>query len=398
MKKSGYYSSGEFARMAHVTLRTIRYYDKQDILKPSLVAESGARFYTDADFARLQQILLLKYLGFSLEDIRQMTIDDSNYHFMLNSLHIQLKLVKDRIEQMQLVEKAIQDTAEVIQKEHNIDWSQMLNLIHLTSMENSLKNQYQNASNISARINLHSLYSQNPQGWFPWICQQCRIEPGMEILEIGCGDGTLWKDNLSGLPDHVHIILSDISEGMLRDARRAIGPKDSRFSFDAFDCHNLPFEDNSLDLVIANHVLFYCEDIPKVCREVQRVLKPGGRFLCSAYSSRHMEEVSQLVHEFDERIFLSADRLYEKFGRENGTDILKTFFSDISWKLYEDSLLIPEPEPLISYILSCHGNQYQYISEHYTDFRSFVKKKTTGGFYITKEAGVFICTPKKAIY
>ena len=43
-KKDGYYSSGEFARMAHVTLRTVRYYDKQDILKPSLVTESGARF------------------------------------------------------------------------------------------------------------------------------------------------------------------------------------------------------------------------------------------------------------------------------------------------------------------------------------------------------------------
>ena len=47
MKKDGYYSSGEFARMAHVTLRTIRYYDKQNILKPSYVTESGARFYTD---------------------------------------------------------------------------------------------------------------------------------------------------------------------------------------------------------------------------------------------------------------------------------------------------------------------------------------------------------------
>lgn len=64
MKKAGYYSSGEFARMAGVTLRTIRYYDKQDILKPSFISEAGARFYTDKDFARLQQILLLKYLGF----------------------------------------------------------------------------------------------------------------------------------------------------------------------------------------------------------------------------------------------------------------------------------------------------------------------------------------------
>ena len=135
MKKLDYYSSGEFARMAHVTLRTIRYYDKQNILKPSYVSDSGARFYTDEDFARLQQILLLKYLGFTLDDIREMTIDDADYHFMLNSLNIQLKLVRDKIEQMQLVEKAIQDTSELIQKEHTIDWSQMLNLIHLTGME-----------------------------------------------------------------------------------------------------------------------------------------------------------------------------------------------------------------------------------------------------------------------
>ena len=76
MKKDGYYSSGQFARMAGVTLRTIRYYDQHDILKPSLVTEAGARFYTDGDFARLQQILLLKYLGFSLEDIQEMTIED----------------------------------------------------------------------------------------------------------------------------------------------------------------------------------------------------------------------------------------------------------------------------------------------------------------------------------
>lgn len=64
-----------------------------------------------------------------------MTIGDSDYHFMLNSLNIQLRLVRDRIEQMQLVEKAIQDTAQVIQEQHTIDWSQMLNLIHLTGME-----------------------------------------------------------------------------------------------------------------------------------------------------------------------------------------------------------------------------------------------------------------------
>ena len=391
MKKDGYYSSGEFARMAHVTLRTVRYYDKQDILKPSLVTESGARFYTDEDFARLQQILLLKYLGFSLDDIREMTIGDSDYHFMLNSLNIQLRLVRDRIEQMQLVEKAIQDTAQAIQEQHTIDWSQMLNLIHLIGMEKSLKNQYQNATNISSRINLHSLYSQNKQGWFPWIFQQCHIKPRLRILELGCGDGTLWTDNLALIPEDISITLSDISSGMLRDARRAIGSSDTRFAFRAFDCKKIPYKDESFDLVIANHVLFYCDDIPAVLKEICRVLSPEGHFLCSAYGKAHMQEVSQLVEDFDDRIVLSADKLYERFGRENGRKILEPFFPDAKWLSYEDFLLVQDAEPLISYVLSCHGNQNQYILDHYKEFRAFATKKTAKGFRITKDAGVFLC-------
>lgn len=84
MHLPGYYSSGQFARMAGVSVRTIRFYDKQNILKPSYVSPSGARFYTDSDLARLQQILLFKYLGFSLDDIREMTIGDTDYHFLKN--------------------------------------------------------------------------------------------------------------------------------------------------------------------------------------------------------------------------------------------------------------------------------------------------------------------------
>ena len=391
MKKDGYYSSGQFARMAGVTLRTIRYYDQHDILKPSLVSESGARFYTDTDFARLQQILLLKYLGFSLEDIREMTIEDPDSHFMLNALNVQLKLVQDRIEQTQLVEKTLKDTAQAISEEHTVDWSRMLDLIHLTVMEKSLKNQYQNASNISSRINLHSLYSVNQEGWFPWICQQCQIHEGMNILELGCGDGALWTQNLSKLPANIHITLSDISEGMLRDARRAIGGEDPRFSFKAFDCHSIPPRIGTFDLVIANHVLFYCDDIPAVLKEVCRVLSPGGHFLCSAYGKAHMQEVSQLVEDFDDRIVLSADKLYERFGRENGRKILDPFFPDAKWHSYEDFLLVQDAEPLISYVLSCHGNQNQYILDHYKEFRAFATKKTAKGFRITKDAGVFLC-------
>lgn len=375
--------------MAQVTLRTIRYYDKHNILKPSFVTEAGARFYSDADFAKLQQILLLKRLGFSLEDIRQMTLETGGRERMLRSLELQKRLVQERIEQMQLVEKAIEDTTEALRTGDTMDWSRMLDLIHLTGMEKSLKNQYRNASNISARIHLHSCYAQNQQGWFPWIFEQCRLQPGMQILELGCGDGELWTESRERLPEEVSVVLSDISEGMLRDAMRSLAG-DPRFCSQAFDCHRIPFEDDRFDLVIANHVLFYCSDLQQVCREVRRVLKPGGMFLCSTYGHQHMQEISRLVQSYDERIVLAADNLYEIFGRENGEEILGTCFSEVEWRRYEDFLNVTDAEPLISYILSCHGNQNQYLVDRYQDFHSFVKQQIGDGFHITKDAGIFL--------
>ena len=138
-------------------------------------------------------------------------------------------------------------------------------------------------------------------------------------------------------------------------------------------------------------MLFYCQNITQVLKEVTRVLKPGGVFICSTYGQSHMQEVSQLVQSFDERIVLSAEKLFEKFGRENGADILSACFSEIEWKSYPDKLYVPDTEPLISYILSCHGNQNQYILDRYKEFRSFVSSKTKNGFTITKDAGIFLC-------
>ena len=86
-----YYTSGEFAEKAHVSIRTIRYYDQKNLLKPAVRTKGGARRYTDQDFAKLQQILLLKYLGFSLSDIREMTIGSGDAQFLLNSLQIQVQ-------------------------------------------------------------------------------------------------------------------------------------------------------------------------------------------------------------------------------------------------------------------------------------------------------------------
>ncbi len=391
MHKEGFYSAGEFMKLAHITKKTIRYYDEHNVLKPSFVdPDSHARFYTEADLAKLQQILLLKFLGFSLADIKIMTVTHTDTRLIEESLHLQKKLVEERIDQLSLVAETITATAEQLHSNQNVDWSQSLALLNQLGIEKSLKSQYNNSSNISARINLHALYSSNKQGWFPWIYEQSSLRPGMNVLELGCGDGSFWSENMTRLPKDIRIVLSDLSDGMLHDAKRTIGSPDTRFSYQAFDCLTIPFKNESFDLIIANHLLFYCEDIPAVIKEVARVLKKSGVFLCSTYSSDHMKEIRELVSLFDDRIVLSGNKLYEKFGKENGSPMLHTSFSSVTWHAYEDNLLIPSADALISYILSCHGNQNQYIIDRYSDFKQLVQKHTERGFRVTKDAGIFI--------
>lgn len=384
-----YYTSGEFAKKAHVSIRTIRYYDQKNLLKPAVRTSGGARRYTEQDLVKLQQILLLKYLGFSLEEIREMTIGSGDTQLLINSLQIQKRLAEERLEEMKNVINAIDSTRDALEDNQQVDWSKMLDLIHLTSMNQSLSVQYKNATNISARIRLHSDYSTNKEGWFPWLYSNLHLKPGMKILELGAGNGALWSQNIDKVPEDVTIILSDISEGILADAKKEISYH-PQFQYTVFDAEKIPFADETFDIVIANHMLFYCDDISQTLSEVSRVLKSEGRFICSTYSKKHMHEITDLVQGFNSNIVLSSTNLYERFGLDNGQKILESYFKNISCHKYQDSIEISEAIPIISYILSCHGNQNSILLDNYQDFKQYVDDKVQDGFHISKDVGYFI--------
>ena len=70
------YTAGEIAKIAGVSLRTIRFYDVKGLLKPVSYSDAGYRYYNQESLIILQRILMLKYLGFSLQQIEAMIQDD----------------------------------------------------------------------------------------------------------------------------------------------------------------------------------------------------------------------------------------------------------------------------------------------------------------------------------
>lgn len=389
----GYYTSGEFAKKARVTIRTIRFYDKQGILKPSKVNAAGYRLYTDEDFGRLQKILSLKYLGFSLEEIMALTINDDRED-MANSLKLQKELIRKRIRHLEMMEQTLEDTSRMVEASGKMDWNSILNLIHITNMEHAVVDQYKTAVNINARIQLHQRFSHNPVPWFSWIAARIPLERAERILEVGCGNGQLWQQVPAEILKKKEVHVTDVSSGMVEDAAellRASGR--NSLIFETEDCQKLSYGDQSFDVVIANHVLFYVKNLPQALGEIHRVLRPGGSFYCSTYGRDHMKEITLLVQEFDPRITLSEVALYELFGLENGGALLEGTFDQVEKLLYRDYLLVDEPEPLLDYILSCHGNQSEFLSQRQLEFKRFLQKKIQekGGIRITKMAGIFVC-------
>lgn len=377
-----YYKTGQFAKLANVSERTIRYYDKIGLLKPSFVMENGYRQYSDLDLLKLQKILSLKHLGFSIEEILPMVMDNTN---LKESFDLQIDLIEDKISHLQSLKDALKRASQT----PDLSWNMILSLVQLSNEETNIIEQYKNAKNLNDRISLHEKYSTNKQGWFNWLFNQIDFSRVNRLLELGCGNGKLWQENRIDLRNR-EIFLSDISEGMVEEVRNKLG---SDFNCIVADAEKIPFKDSYFDSIIANHVLFYLNNLNLGLKEINRVLRPNGILYCSTYGKNHMKEITEIVQSFDSRINLSNHSLYDIFGLENGESILKEYFFNVQRMDYQDSLEITESKPLIDYIMSCHGNQNEILGPRLNEFKEYIKEllENNGKIVVTKQAGLFIC-------
>lgn len=102
------------------------------------------------------------------------------------------------------------------------------------------------------------------------------LQRGERILELGCGDGWACRRLATLLPEGLVIGL-DLSDDQVRDARgKSISFENVLFLWSAAE--QIPWQENFFTNVLCVNSLQYFQDVGRVCREVYRVLVPGGRF------------------------------------------------------------------------------------------------------------------------
>lgn len=258
-----------------------------------------------------------------------------------------------------------------------------------------VKTQYSSDKNLKARIELNKNYSTNKYGWFKWVFDQYVLNPQYKVIEFGCGNGAVWKDNKCRMPQDIEIILSDLSEGMLSACSAGLEDTVQIKDYEVLDIHNIPYEDNSFDVVIANHMLYHVPDRERAIKEVYRILKPQGTFYATTNGTNSNKVLKNLVKAFDSRIDYSEFSVANEFGLANGAEQLSKCFSSVEMHEYEDSLHITKAQPLVDYVLSLEGhtNVVDIISgNRVVEFYNYIDNiiSSMGSIDMGKPAGIFI--------
>ncbi len=385
------YTTGEMANMAKVTVRTIRYYDTKGILKPSRYSDSGNRLYTEKDLTKLKRILALKYLGLTLEEIKNAEEANFKKEDIVNSLKLQKNIIKNKINNMKVVLKAIETAEYSIQDDEIASWDKTIDIISLLEEEKELLQQYIDESNLDANILLQEKYSSTQNNWYNWTFDKLNLQPKSKILEIGCGNGALWHKNIQKIDSNMDITLTDTCENMIINTQKILNKNSDIFKVQYTDPSNIQFQDESFDVIIANHILFYMKDLDKVINEIKRVLKSGGHFYCSTISKNHMKELEKLLKGFNKNIEISERKLSSNFGIENGEKILSKYFKNIVNYEYIDNLLINDTKGILEYVYSMPGNILEIVDTKKKDFEQYIYKNinNNGEIKITNHQGIF---------
>lgn len=202
--------------------------------------------------------------------------------------------------------------------------------------------------------------------------------------ELGCGTGDMWKDKEAMIASCSKLVLSDFSAGMVKVSKETVGIHDN-VEYQVIDIQDIPFGDETFDIVIANMMLYHVPDLDRAISEVRRVLKKGGKFYCATYGEHGITEyLTKLFSKYG-----IEDSINKNFTLQNGDEILGKFFSKVEKLEYVDSLRVTEVDDMVEYIysLSCMMPLRNVPKQ---DIKNILLQHTSDGILnVPKEYGMF---------
>jgi DNA-binding transcriptional MerR regulator len=128
------YTASEFARRSGVTVRALHHYDRLGLLRPARRTAAGYRLYVDADFARLQQIVTLKFIGLSLKQIGEVLRSDAGD--LRTALRLQREILEEKGRRLRRAARAVEQAERLLERDGRLAPQTFARIIEVIEMQN----------------------------------------------------------------------------------------------------------------------------------------------------------------------------------------------------------------------------------------------------------------------
>lgn len=248
---------------------------------------------------------------------------------------------------------------------------------------------YSNAAKLDVRVAFWKKYGGDVRKQFGGgLVEGFSPRSRASILEVGCGTGEFWTILGNGFQPEWSVTLSDLSSGMLADARARLSTIRSGLRFLVADVQNLPFVAGVFDAVVANYMLYHLPDVDKGIGEIARVLRADGTLYASTNGENHLREIRRLQERFSTAAVADTGTAshVSTFSLENGGASLSRHFADVRAHQQANMLEVSSVDDLMLYLESFSTPMDLEAVRRYLELE-FQQK---GGISITRSSGYFV--------
>jgi MerR family transcriptional regulator, thiopeptide resistance regulator len=135
MVAKDFWKIGDLAERTGLTVRALHHYDQKGLVTPSKSSDSGHRLYTEADIAKLQQVISLKQMGFALEEIK--TLMESDEYDPKEVLRVQLERLNETIQRQEQLYDRLKQIHTMLSKRQHVTTEQFMKTIEVMNMDTS---------------------------------------------------------------------------------------------------------------------------------------------------------------------------------------------------------------------------------------------------------------------